>query len=89
MKTYRKDGNKSMHNATYCKDHFIEKYRRSPSILDTAHFFSCSSINHCERRDSLNRLCNGILRFTNKYRQDNQDVEEWTCQACGNVVNRR
>lgn len=88
MKTYRKDGNKTMHNATYCKDHFIEKYEREPNIEDTAHFLSCTSVNHCERRNAFNKICGGVLRLTNKYRQDNQSAEEWTCQTCGTVVNR-
>jgi len=89
MKTYRKNGNQSRSNTTYCKDHFIEKYGREPNILDTAHFYSCSSINHCERRDALNKVCGGILKLTAKYRQDNNSVEEWICQECGTTINRR
>lgn len=88
-KTYRKDGNTKTTGKTYCKEHFIEKYKREPNILDTAHFYSCDSIDHCERRNAFNKICGGILRLTNKYRQDNQSVEEWACQTCGTIVHRR
>ncbi len=88
-KTYRKDGNSKTKSRTYCKEHFIEKYGREPNISDTVSLFSCSSINHCERRDVSNRICNGILQITAKYRQDNESIENWTCQNCGTTINRR
>ena len=63
MKTYRKDGNNKTKGKTYCKEHFIEKYGREPNILDTAHLLrSCDSIDHCEYRNGLGRICDGLLK---------------------------
>lgn len=86
-KTYRKDGNNNSKGKTYCKEHFIEKYGREPNILDTAHLRSCWSINHCERRNGIDRVCDGILKLTDSLII--LGVEEWTCQTCGNIIHRR
>jgi len=88
-KIYKKDGNNNSKSKKYCKFHFIERYNREPNILDTAHIGSCHDFHHCDHRNSLDYICHGLLKLTAKYREDNNGVEEWTCQTCGEIRNFR
>lgn len=88
-KVYKKEGNsKPKGKHKYCKVHFIKKYGREPNILDTAHF-GIRHGEHCERRNVLNTICNGVLILTDKYREDNESVEEYICQTCNEITTRR
>lgn len=88
-RTYRKDGKANSNGGTYCKDHFIEKYGREPNDSDTVHLLSCSDFHHCNHRNGLGYVCHGLLVLVDKFRQDNQGVEEWKCQVCGKTTNFR
>jgi len=87
-KTYRKDGNSKQKVGHIARNILLKNMEENQTSRIQLAFFSCS-INHCERRDVSNRICNGILQITAKYRQDNESIEDWTCQNCGTIINRR